>query len=186
MQDINSSDTTFNGSTLQVQYQWTSDNDSLVNGTLDLESGGLLFLNGTTLSVNNSTLNDVGEIELMDGAEINFTAGTNALTVAAGGYLTSIGSNSIYNQPDVPLTIDNRNIIESDGGTLFIECNDTFWTNSYGKGYFTNATSNSVIEINGPFAVQTGWYQLHYWTGNIRAVQRHHDNCKWHPPGRHS
>jgi hypothetical protein len=156
VQTINSSQTTFNGSILNIQTEWqSSDNDQLLNGTANIMSGALLFLDGATLNVTSSTLDDIGQIELMDGGEIFFAAGTNQLTISSDAQFTSIGNNEVNNNPGNLLIVDNNGVVQSEGGTLLIVSDNVFWTNSSGKGYFTNITSNAFIEINGPFAVQT-------------------------------
>jgi hypothetical protein len=156
---IESTDTYFNGSILDVQSEWDSSNDMLLDGTADILSGALLFLDGSTLTVENSTLYDIGEIELMDGGEIIFGAesgsATNHLTITSNAQFASIGNNSVYNTPGDPLILDNNGSVQSENGTLFIESDSIFWTNSLGEGFFTNLTADAVIEINGPFTVQT-------------------------------
>ncbi len=154
---VNSSTTTFNGSTLNIQNQWNSLNDQLFGATANIMSGALLFLNGGTLYANGSTLYDIGQIELMNGATINFSSGTNQLTITSNAQFTSIGNNSVFSSAGSgnALVFDNNGFVQTQNGTLFIESDNIFWTNSLGRGFFTNITSNAVLEINGPFAVQT-------------------------------
>lgn len=161
VQTINSTDTTFNGSTLNVENEWTSSGDQLTGATVNIMSGALLFVDGATLYVNdNSTLYDVGQIELQNGAVLEFGASsgsaTNQITVTSNAQFTSFGNNQVLNTPGDPLTFDNNGTVQSSGGTLYIESDSVFWTNSLGEGYFSDSTSNSVIEVNGPFAVQPG------------------------------
>jgi hypothetical protein len=156
---IESSDTLFNGSILDVGDEWESDDDTLVDGVADILSGALLFLDGSTLTVNNSTLYDIGEIEMMNGGALDFGAetgmATNELKIAANAQFASVGNNSVNNTAGDPLIFDNNGTVQSENGTLLIESDSVFWTNSLGEGYFTNITSNAVIQIDGPFAVQT-------------------------------
>lgn len=156
---IDSTETIFNGSTLIVETEWDSGGDTLLDGEADILSGALLFLNGSTLNVENSTLYDIGEIELMDGGGIIFGAesgtATNHLTIASNAQFASIGNNSVLNTAGDPLIFDNNGMVQSENGTLLFETDSFFWTNSLGEGYFTNLTSNAVIQINGPFTVQT-------------------------------
>jgi hypothetical protein len=154
VQTIDSSETTFDGSTLNVEGEWESQNDQLVDASVIIKSGALLFLDGSTLNANNSTFYDIGQIELMDGGEINFASGTNQLTITTNAQFTGVGDTEVLVYSGAALTFDNNSQVQCEDGTLLIVSDSTFWTNSSGFGYFTNATSNAVIEINGPFAVQ--------------------------------
>jgi len=155
IQTINSSHSTFDGATVTLQRQWNSGNDQIVNATVNIMAGALFFENGNNPDyINNSSLYDIGQIELMNGAVLIFS-GTNHLTVTTNAQFTSVGTNQVQNSPGDPLTFDNNGVVQSQGGTLLIESDSVFWTNSFGVGRFQTVTSNAVIEINGPFAVQT-------------------------------
>jgi hypothetical protein len=156
VQTINSVNTYFDGSTLTIQNEWNSDDDQLINATVNIMAGALLFLDGdATLYVNNSTLYDIGQIELKDGSQLLFSSGTNQLTITTNAQFTSIGDTEVINSPGNPLVFDNNGTIQSEDGTLYIQSDNVFWTNSLGRGYLTTLTSNAVIEINGPFGVHT-------------------------------
>lgn len=154
--NINSTRTTFNGSTLNVQNEWQSQNDQLQNATVNIQAGALLFINNADLYVDNSTLYDIGQIELMNGGIIQFTGGTNQLTVTTNAQFTGVGNTEVNDAPNVPLILDNNGVVQSQDGTLLFQSDSVFWTNSSGKGYFATLTTNAVIEFTGPFAVQAG------------------------------
>ncbi len=156
IQTINSSHATFNGATINLHKQWNTFADQIMNATVNIMAGALFFQSGTNTDyVSNSTLYDIGQIELMNSAVLIFTGGTNHLTVTTNAQFTSVGNNQVQNSPNNPLRFDNNGVVQSQDGTLFIESDSIFWTNSFGIGRFQTVTSNAVIEINGPFAVQT-------------------------------
>lgn len=148
---------TFTNSTIHVDNgaQWNSSGDTLESCTADIESGGLLFVDDATLFAEySSTLYVVGQIELMNNSVLNFSTGTNLLSIRPDAEVTGVGNNKLMCAG--ALIIDNNGVIQSDDGTLSLYSSGVFWTNSVGVGRFTTVTTNAVLEFPQTFAVQPG------------------------------
>jgi hypothetical protein len=146
---------------MEVSSQLTSSTCELDNDDITIESGASWLIstnsasgNGAAAEMTSTTIYNIGQVVLTDGAQINSEdGGTNQSTFVnrPNGVLSSSGMTFVSG----PMIFDNGGMVRGDAGT--ISFTTVVWTNSTTNlSQFKTTSAGATISINGLSTVPSG------------------------------